>query len=423
MKFLLVTYNDSDGVGQTVVNLNTTLNNLGHQSKIILLSQSVNSKNIFKIKRSFLKRFFYYFLEFLKTRNSDLFSFGNSTVDYRLIENYVNDSEIIIFYTLHKFLSLDMLPKLLSKKKIFYFRPLDMELATGGCHVNFLYENGEECKKYLNGCNKCPKLNNLNFFNLSNKIFKKKRDIINKFKPTILLENKFTKNFYDRSLITKNAKNEVIYLPVREKRKNFIEKAEARKIFQLDNNEKILLFGTYNLDAPHKGGRILGEILNLFVDYCNEKDENPLNKNKVKLVTFGRKQSLNIKVPNIKWHHINVIKGDKKLNAIYRAADVFLSPSTGCNAPSTVREATVNNLPIIAFDNGEASEAIINNDNGFLISKYDKKNFAIAIYKILFNKKFQNDKKWNTFLKLRYSSKTEAEMIINKAFSDLRNFK
>ena len=50
MKFLLVTYNDSDGVGQTVVNLNTTLNNLGHQSKIILLSQSVNSKNIFKIK-------------------------------------------------------------------------------------------------------------------------------------------------------------------------------------------------------------------------------------------------------------------------------------------------------------------------------------------------------------------------------------
>ena len=212
-------------------------------------------------------------------------------------------------------------------------------------------------------------------------------------------------------------------MPVRENRKKFIEKAEARKIFQLDNNEKILLFGTYNLDAPHKGGRILGEILNLFVDYCNEKDENPLNKNKVKLVTFGRKQSLKIKVPNIKWHHINEIKGDKKLNAIYRAADVFLSPSTGCNAPSTIREATVNNLPIIAFDNGEASEAIINNDNGFLISKYDKKNFAVAIYKILFNSKFENDKKWNTFLKLRYSSKTEAEMIINKASSDLRNFK
>ena len=28
MKFLLVTYNDSDGVGQTVVNLNTSINNI-----------------------------------------------------------------------------------------------------------------------------------------------------------------------------------------------------------------------------------------------------------------------------------------------------------------------------------------------------------------------------------------------------------
>jgi glycosyltransferase involved in cell wall biosynthesis len=421
MKFLLVTYNDSDGVGQTVVNLNTTLNNLGHQSKIILLNKSVDSKSIFKIKRSFLKRTFYYFLEFLKTRYSDLFSFGNSTVDYKHIENHINDNDVIIFYTLHKFLSLDMLSKILSKKKIFYFRPLDMELATGGCHVNFIYKNGEECNKYLNGCNKCPKLNNLNFFNLSSKIFKKKKDFINKFKPTILLENKFTKNFYDRSPITKNAKNEVIYLPVRENRKNLIDKVLARKIFQLDNNERILLFGTYNLDAPHKGGRILGEILNLFVDYCNKKNKNLLKKNKVKLVTFGRKQSLNIKVPNIEWHHLNVIKGDKKLNAIYRAADLFLSPSTGCNAPSTIREAIVNNIPIIAFDNGEASEAIINNVNGFLISNYDKKKFAAAIFEILFNKNFQVEKKWNDLLKLRYSSKTEAGMIINKVSSDLRN--
>jgi glycosyltransferase involved in cell wall biosynthesis len=138
-------------------------------------------------------------------------------------------------------------------------------------------------------------------------------------------------------------------------------------------------------------------------------------------VTFGRKQSLNIKVPNIEWHHLNVIKGDKKLNAIYRAADLFLSPSTGCNAPSTIREAIVNNIPIIAFDNGEASEAIINNVNGFLISNYDKKKFAAAIFEILFNKNFQVEKKWNDLLKLRYSSKTEAGMIINKVSSDLRN--
>ena len=30
---------------------------------------------------------------------------------------------------------------------------------------------------------------------------------------------------------------------------------------------------------------------------------------------------------------------DKKLNALRRSADIFLSPSTGCNGPATIRES------------------------------------------------------------------------------------
>ena len=420
MKFLLVAYNDSDGVGQTAVNLNSTLNSLGYKSKLILLNKTINLKDIFKIKRSFTKRVFYYFFEFLKKRYSDLFSFGNSTVKFKDIEKHTNEADIIIVYTLHKILTLDMLSKLYDQKKIIYFRPLDMELATGGCHVNFLYESGVECKKYITGCGECPKLNKLNLFDLSNKIFKSKKEFIDKYKPTILLENKFTKKFYDNSPISKNGKNEVVYLTVRESRKRLIEKEKARDIFQLNYEEKILLFGTYNFDAPHKGGRILNEILNLFVNYCNKKNNNILKKKKVRLVTFGRKQSFKLEVSQISWLHLNEIKSDKELNALYRSADVFLSPSTGCNAPSTIRESTVNNIPTIAFDNGEASEAIINNVNGFLIPKFDKNKFAEAIYNTIFDKKFNEDKEWNSFLKLRYNSKTEAEMIINKAQRDFK---
>ena len=420
MRFLLVAYNDFDGVGQTAVNLNSTLNNLGYNSKLILLDKTVNSKDIFKIRRSFIKRVFFYFFEFLKKRYTDLFSFGNSTINFEDIEKYANEADIIIVYTLHKILNLNMLAKLYNKKKIVYLRPLDMELATGGCHVNFLYESGIECKKYVTGCGECPKLNKLNYFDLSKKIFKDKKKFMDKYKPTILLENKFTKKFYDNSPISKNGKNEVVYLTVRESRKQQIKKKEARDMFRLESDEKILLFGTYNFDAPHKGGRILGEILNLFVNYCNQKNIDLLKKNKVKLVTFGRKQSFKLKVSQISWLHLNEIKNDKELNALYRSADVFLSPSTGCNAPSTIRESTVNNTPTIAFDNGEASEAIVNKVNGFLIPKFDKKKFAEAIFDTIFDKNLNNDKEWSNFLKLRYSSKTEAEMIINKALSDFK---
>ena len=120
MKFLLVTYNDSDGVGQTVVNLNSALNKLGHNSKIILLNKTYNFDNVFNIERSLFKRIFYYFFEFLKKRYSDLFSFGNSTINFSLLNKYLDDADIVIIYTLHKFISLKMLNEI-SKKKLFFY--------------------------------------------------------------------------------------------------------------------------------------------------------------------------------------------------------------------------------------------------------------------------------------------------------------
>ena len=76
------------------------------------------------------------------------------------------------------------------------------------------------------------------------------------------------------------------------------------------------------------------------------------------------KNSFNIGIKNIDWIHLGVINEDKKLNLLYRAADLMLSPSTGCNGPHMVIEAISNNLPVIAFDQGVAIDAIINNING-----------------------------------------------------------
>ena len=54
MKFLLIANNDTDGIGQTVVNLFNNLIKKGHDAKIIALHKFINHKNIIRIKRSFL---------------------------------------------------------------------------------------------------------------------------------------------------------------------------------------------------------------------------------------------------------------------------------------------------------------------------------------------------------------------------------
>ncbi len=419
MKFLLISYNDSDGVGQVVLNLNKSLNKKGHKSEMIVLNKTDSNNNyLFKIPRSSIKKIFYYVLEFLKKRYVDLFSFGNTTINYKSIKKYIDRSEVIIIYSLHKFLDFKILSKIMEQNKIVYFRPLDMELATGGCHVNYLYETGVECEKYLSGCNNCPKLNYFNFFNISNSIFKKKKSFMEKYKPKIILENKFTKNFYQKSPITKCATNDFIYLNTRESRKTYIEKTEARKLFNFENKDKILLFGTYNLNAPHKGGRLIEEILKLFVNF-SKKNGKAFKNEKIKIVTFGRQQGIQINVPDIEWVHLKEIYNDKKLNALYRSADVFLSPSTGCNGPATIRESIVNDLPVVAFDHGEASEIISNNVNGYLVPNFDKHIFAESIFNILFNKNFQDKNNLQKSLKLRYSSETEANKIITQSIQDI----
>ena len=124
-----------------------------------------------------------------------------------------------------------------------------------------------------------------------------------------------------------------------------------------------------NLDAKHKGGEIIQDILEILSNKIDITE-------KVKLVTFGRKNSFNIGIKNIDWIHLGVINEDKKLNLLYRAADLMLSPSTGCNGPHMVIEAISNNLPVIAFDQGVAIDAIINNINGFKINCFDKDLFA-----------------------------------------------
>ena len=77
----------------------------------------------------------------------------------------------------------------------------------------------------------------------------------------------------------------------------------------------------------------------------------------------------------------------------------MLSPSTGCNGPHMVIEAISNNLPVIAFDQGVAIDAIINNINGFKINCFDKDLFAKKIYDALFNDKFDFNNKENKKIK------------------------
>ena len=421
MKFLLISYSEIDGVGQHVINLNFNLKKMGHESKTILLHKHKSlDEDVIKIKRSFFFRVIFFILEFLKIKFKNLFSFGNSTIKYSSIKNYIDEADIIIIYSMHKILSFNMLEKIFKTNKIVYLRPLDWEFATGGCHLNIL-DSGKECVKLYDNCNKCPQLNFLNFFNLSRKILEKKRKILEKYKPKVFVENNYTKNIYNRSTVTKKLEIDTVFLGVNKERTSFFEKNYARENLNIDEKDKVILFGTFNMDAPHKGGRIIESILKIFISDLYSSEINKKKFNKIKLITFGRKNTFNLNVPNIEWIHLGEIHSNKKLNLLYRAADVFASPSTGCNGPHVILEALTNDLPVVAFDQGVAQDSVIDGVNGYLIPCFDKEVFASSIFKALFSNELVDEKKQHEKLKKVFNYSHEAKMIIENASKDLKN--
>ena len=78
---------------------------------------------------------------------------------------------------------------------------------------------------------------------------------------------------------------------------------------------------------------------------------------------------------------------DKKLNLIYRSSDVLVCPSLFDFGPHIVTEALLNDLPVVAFNQGIAHDTVLQGKNGYLVNSFDIKKFSDSIYKILFEKK------------------------------------
>lgn len=401
MKFSFIANNDFDGIGQTTINLSNNLNSKGQKCEVFVLHKKFRNGNTIILKRSFFKRLLLFFFNFLKKDFNELFGIGYSTIDFEYLKKKLIKTDVIVIFTFYKVISNEQLEAILNLGKIVYLRPLDIEMASGGCHSNNF------CNKFKNKCNNCPKINFSTLINFPAINLNKKKDIINRYKPKVLVQNKYVKSVFDQSVIFKNINKEILYIGTKSKRSKKISKNLAKKYLGLDKNEKIILFATFNLNSYIKGGHLLKESIKIL-------DENKkLNKQiKIRFLTLGNKNGFNVKTKNIKWTHLNTTKSNKILNYIFRASDVLVCPSLFCFGPHIVEEALLNKLPVVAYDLGSAQEFVKNNQTGYLVEKYDTKKFAIGIMKIITNKKFNFNQKIYNFIKANCSSMSEAKKLI-----------
>lgn len=136
---------------------------------------------------------------------------------------------------------------------------------------------------------------------------------------------------------------------------NEINKVEARKKYCISEDESVLLFVAYDIWNINKG---LKDLVNA-LEHCNST---------IRFIVVG-----NGPKPEINNEKISVLKVDmvckkEDMALLYKAADVFVLPSSEDNLPTVCLESIAYGTPVIAFDTGGVGE-IVNDDTGWMIKQ------------------------------------------------------
>ena len=300
--------------------------------------------------------------------------------------NYINslDVDIVHLHWVNNFLTVGDIAKI---NKPIVWSLHDMNPFTGGCH----YDEG--CDEFKANCIKCRVLNAGNSCARSQKmletkllLWKDKKIIVNGLSNWIAKSAKESKVFSDKKII--NIPN-----PIDTNIFKNIDKGFARKEVDIPHDKKIILFGAWGVNSDlRKGHDLLEKALRQI------KSE----KGNISILLIGELtnpklfQGFNV-VP------MGFVSEDEKMNLIYSAADIFISPSRQENLSNMILESLASGTPVLGFDIGGNKDMITHKLNGFLAKPYSTEDLAKGIDWML-----ENDNR------LKNLSHNARETIINK---------
>lgn len=242
----------------------------------------------------------------------------------------------------------------------------DMWAFTGGCHYD------EECGKFKNSCGSCPVLASAKENDLSSKVLQRKQVSFKQHTNLTIvgLSNWLAKQAKSSTLF-KNAS--VVNLPNPIDTTSFAPfcKQQARTLFKLPGDKKLVLFGAMGATSdPRKGFKELAQAL----DHLPAEYE---------LVVFGSNEPKISQGFKQKAHYLGHLHDDIALRVLYNAADVMVVPSLQENLSNAIMESLSCGTPVVGFDIGGNSDLIDHQVNGYLAEPYSADDLAKGIAWVL----------------------------------------
>lgn len=299
-------------------------------------------------------------LEALKSKVFGEYGFNSKCITKKLINELEKiKPDIVHLHNLHGHgCNLQMLFEYFKKEKIkLYWTFHDCWAFTGYCpHFDMI-----GCEKWKTQCEKCPQKGSYSFFfDKSDKLFSKKKELFSGLDLTIITPSKWLAGLVKKSFL-KNYKvivinNGIDLLSFKPSESDFRQRHNIE-------NKLIVLGVAFNWDE-RKGidvfsylARTLPSDFQIVLVGTKEEDKKSLPKNIIA---------------------INKTESQKELAQIYTAADVFVNATREDTFPTVNIEALACGTPVITFDTGGSGE-IIDESCGIKVNKNDTQALLDAI--------------------------------------------
>ena len=236
----------------------------------------------------------------------------------------------------------------------------DMWAFTGGEHYD------EDQQHYLDRCGNSKVLNGKRDNDLSRKGWERKRKVYAHIENMTIvgLSNWIHQAAKSSSLLQDknhtqlpNPIDTITFLP--------FDKVEARRLFNLPINKKLILFGAMDATSdPRKGFNYLFEALK------------KMESENIELVIFGSSQPdtpLDFEQPV---HYLGHLYDDISLRVLYSAANIMIVPSLQESFGQTATEAMACGTPVVSFNTTGLKDIVDHKSNGYLAQPFDTDDLA-----------------------------------------------
>lgn len=284
----------------------------------------------------------------------------------------VQEADIIHLHWVNQgFLSLSALQQILSLGKPVVWTMHDMWPTTGICH------HARTCDRYTDSCGQCMFLNSTHDHDLSHRTFVRKQGIYSTAPLHFVTCSAWLRNLTERSALLKSS-DTVCNIPNPIDTQYFVpgDKSDARRTLRLPEDKKLILFGAVNAADKRKG-------IDYFIDTLRIlHDRNDSLSKKIELVVFGSTAHMAMESLPYRCTSMGYITSPETMRDIYRAADVYVTPSLEENLPNTIMEAMACGTPCVGFDIGGIPE-MIDAANGYVAQYKDAADMAHGIANVL----------------------------------------